>query len=67
MPRKGRDWVVIVDIPYSSSIDNVADVYDKHESEEVNDSLANEGETAPLVLRREKRPWTEVPMSVFKP
>jgi hypothetical protein len=67
VPRKGRDWVVIVDVPCSSSIDNVADVYDKNEPKEVNDSFTNESETARLVLGCSKRRWTEVPVSVFEP
>ena len=67
VPRKGRDGVVVEDIPCSSSIDDVAEVYDENESEKMKDTFANEGETVLAVFGCEERMRTKVPMRVLEP
>ena len=67
VPWKGRDGVVVIDVPCSSSIDDVTEVYDENKPKEMKDSFANEGGTALSVLRCEKRSRTPVPVSVLEP
>lgn len=64
---KGRDGVVVVDVPCPRSIDGVTDVYYENESKEMKDPFAKEGEAAFLVFGIEKRWGTKVPVSVFEP